>query len=194
MALPLQYARVAMNWADTGGVRIQCIFWYELIGAFGGGYNISTAANAVDTHISTTMYTWLSSDAAYNGLDLRINNNGVSADQSTYPATFGSAAAGPVPNEVAAVVHWQTAQPGGSGHGRTFPTLFPSTYVAGGRLTSAALTTLAAWATVMNTPLVDQGISWQLRLYSRKLTAMFPIASFVVDRLVGTQRGRRPPR
>jgi hypothetical protein len=194
MALPTQYARVALNFADTGGVRIQNILWYELVGTFGGGYNISTAALALQAHFNTSLLAWLSVDAVYNGLDLRINNNGVSADNSTYPGSLGNAAAGAVPNEVAAIVHWQTAQPGGSGRGRSYWTLFPAANVAGGRVGVTLLGLLNTFAGVVNTSFTDQGISWQLRLHSRLLNQMFPITSFTTDILLGTQRGRRPPR
>jgi len=194
MALPTQYARVAWNFADTAGVRVQNIFWYELGGSFGGTYDINAAAGALQGHFATQLLAILSSDAVFNGIDVRINNNGVTSDASTYPATSGGAANGAVPNEVAAIVHWQTAQPGGSGRGRSYLTLFPAAYVAGGRLTTTANTNISALATQLKTSFTDQGISWQLRMYSRLLSTMYPISSFVTDILVGTQRRRRPPR
>jgi hypothetical protein len=95
---------------------------------------------------------------------------------------------------VAAIVHWQTNQPGKAGRGRSYLSLFPAAYVAGGRLTTAANTAFTAWKAAVNSALVDQGISWQFRHYSRLLDTMYPVASSVVDVLVGTQRRRRPKR
>jgi len=194
MALPSQYARVAFNFQDTSGRVWQNIYWYELGGVFPSNYNISTAAAAVDSHIHTPLLATISSDVGYVGLDLRINNAGVTTDQSTYPALVGTAGTGPIPNEVAAVVHWQTFTPGKSGRGRSFLTGFPAAFVGGGRLVSSAVTVFNAFASQLLTAFTDQGISWGLRLYSRKLNQLIPISSYVTDELVGTQRRRRPPR
>ncbi len=194
MAKPSQYAHVVLNCQDSGGVFCKNILWYELVGVFGGGYNIATAANALQAHFQTELLNLLSSDVAFVGLDVRINNAGVSSDVSTYPGLTGNGAAGPVPNEVAAIVHWQTSTPGGSGRGRTYFTLFEADWVAGGRMKTAALTVLNALATKINASFTDQGISWQFRVYSRLLDAMIPVTSFVSDQLVGTQRRRRPTR
>lgn len=194
MPLPLQYARVVINTLDLSAKVIQNIFWYELIGAFPGGFDINAAAIAVEGAWHTQLINWLSSDAIYLGIDVRINNNGVSSDAATYRQDSGAAAAGIIPNEVAAVVHWQSSTPGGSGRGRSFFTLCPAASSGGGRLTPAANAILALLATALKGPIVNQGISWQLRIYSRTMGQMLPIASQVVNPLFGTQRKRRPIR
>jgi len=194
MPLPLQYARVVLFCSDNSGIFNENVLWYELVGTFGGGYDIAAAANALYTHIRTQWLATLSTNVFSNGIDVRINNAGVSSDASVYPADAGTATGDQVPNEVAAVVHWQTANPGGSGRGRSYFTLFPAAFCAGGRLTTAARTAYNALATQIKLPLVDQRISWQLRLNSRTTNQLVPIASFVTDILVGTQRRRRPIR
>lgn len=194
MSLPTQYARIVLNYNWQASKTAQNIFWYEMLGAFPSNYDIAAAASSFESSINAHLLSWLSSDVVYSGLDMRLNNNGVIADASTYPSASGTGAAGTIPNEVAAVVHWQTAQPGRSGSGRTFWTYFEADWAAGGRLSSSGRTALSALATNMNTPFTNQGITWQMRLLSRKLDSMFPIASFVIDEVLGTQRRRRPNR
>lgn len=194
MALPTQYARLVINTLDLSAKTIQNIFWYELIGAFPSNYDANAAAVAVEGAWHTQLLNWMSADALYLGVDVRINNNGVTTDASTFRQDSGSAAAGVIPNEVAAIVHWQTAQPGGSGRGRSFFTLCPAAFSQGGRLSSSGNAILVLLAAALNGPIVNQGISWQLRLYSRTRNEMFPMASHVVDAVFGTQRRRRPIR
>jgi hypothetical protein len=194
MALPSQYARVVLNFVDQDFKIWQNIFWFELGGTFGPTFDINAAAIALELNISTQLLNCLSQDVTYLGLDLRINNNGVTSDASTQPAANGNIVAGVIPNEVAAIVHWQTATPGGSGRGRTFFTGFPANDVAGGRVNPTLNNLLGLFAAKILTAFVNQGITYGLRLLSRKLDTMIPVASFVIDSLVGTQRKRRPIR
>lgn len=194
MALPNAYARVAWNSQDSGGKAWENIWYYELGGTFGPTYNIATAAGAVQAHAQTEYLNCLSADNSFLGIDLRLNNNGVVSDNSTFPGVSGSAATGSAPNEVAAVIHWQTATAGKSGRGRSFMAGMPGAFILGGRLTGPALTAYNALASKLLTAFTDQGITWGLRLLSRKLNVMIPTASFVTDILVGTQRKRRPRR
>lgn len=194
MALPSQYARVVLNFADADYKIWQNVFWFELGGTFPSNYDVAAAANAVETHILTQLLAALSSDAIYLGLDLRINNGGVSSDAATQSNSAGTGPAGNIPNEVATIVHWQTAQPGGSGRGRTFFTGFAAAEVAGGRVSSAFNSIMGTLAAKILLSFSDQGITWGLRLLSKRLSTMYPIASYVIDSLVGTQRKRRPIR
>ncbi len=194
MALPAQYAKITLWFADGGDKVWSNTFWYTIVGPFSPTFDIAAAATSFQSNINTDLLSVLSSDSGYLGLDLRINNNGVSGDSSTFPAAVGTGAAGGIPNEVAAVVHLQTATSGKSGRGRSFWAGFPAADVAGGRVQSAYNTLLSALFTKLMTPITIQGQTWNMCLYSRLLASLLPIASFVVDALVGTQRRRRPRR
>lgn len=195
MSLPTQRALLTLWMASgTDFKEWSNPLHYELVGTFGSTYDIQVAANSYNTYIQTEVLAILSSQNLYLGLDIRIYNNGVSSDASVLLQTVGTDITVATPSEVAAVVHWQTAQPGGTGRGRTFWSGMGAVAISGGRVTALFQTHLAALATKLNTPHVDQGISWQLRLNSRKLNTYVPVSSFVVDALVGTQRRRRPRR
>jgi hypothetical protein len=194
MALPSKYARIVLSFVDQDFKIWQNIFWFELGGSFPSNFDINAAALAFEANIQTQLLACLSSDVTYLGLDIRINNAGVTSDASTQNGANGAINAGTIPNEVAAIVHWQTAQPGGSGRGRTFFTEFPAIHVAGGRVDPGLNTLMGTLAAKILTSFTNQGITYGLRLLSRKLDTMIPVASFVIDALVGTQRKRRPIR
>lgn len=194
MALPNQYARIALNFASADYKIWENIFFYELVGAFPTSFDINAAAASYQALIATPLLATMSADTVYLGLDLRVNNFGVSGDAATNPNFNGSVSATSSPNEVAAIVHLQTATAGGSGRGRSYQSAPALTFITGGRLTSAAITAYNALFAVIQANHTIQTQSWQSRLYSRKTNNMIPITSYTTRALLGTQRRRRPRR
>jgi hypothetical protein len=194
MPLPSTRAIVKLNFFDGSGKVWQNILHYTISGSFSGGFDIAAAATAIEAFLTPTLLPTISADVLYLGLDLQINNGGIINDAATFPASAGTGLAGSSPNEVAAIVHWGTATPGRSGEGRLYLAGMPTTFIQGGRVTTAANTVYGNFATKLKTAIVDQGVSYALGVLSRKLDTISPVASFVVDSLVGTQRRRRPKR
>jgi hypothetical protein len=185
---------MVLNFVDQDFKIWQNVYWFALGGSFPSNFDVAAAALALEANFVTQLLGCLSQDVTYLGLDLRINNAGVSSDASTQNGSTGTLVGGGIPNEVAAIVHWQTANPGGSGRGRSFFTGFRAMDVAGGRVSTVLHGFLGTLAAKLLTSFTNQGITYGLNLLSRKLDTLSPIASYVVDSLVGTQRKRRPIR
>lgn len=195
MPLPTAYMRVTLWFQSPDAKQFSNVLWYELSGSFPSNFNIATFASAVEGHFMTQLLNCLAQNMQYNGLDIEINNAGVTSTSSTFQTAPGTAATfEEQPNEVSALVRWQSSQPGRSGHGRSFMGGIPQAFINSGRLTSAAQGIIGTFASAIITSATNQGITFAYRLLSKKLNSMFPVSSYVVELLVGTQRRRRPRR
>jgi hypothetical protein len=104
----------------------------------------------------------------------------------------GTTAGDMVPPQAAPVCSWRTGLAGRSRRGRTY--MFPTGEVHqnGGTLSGTYLSPWDTWATQMlSIPAGVTHASWQLVIHSDTLNQDFPVTSFVLNNIMGTQRRRR---
>jgi hypothetical protein len=193
MALPAQYARLAIHWQNDGRDDVN-VLWYRCTGVASIPYDPAAAALAFDGYFRTVYIGVLSITANFTGVDLSVNLSGV-----TYSGSWGNISAGTItgdcePAEVAVILHKTTAQPGRSGRGRTFVGAVPESNTLQSRVAAAAVASYGNISTAIMAVRVNQGLTFTPALKSHKLIAMFDLVAVTMDQVLGHIKHRRPRR
>lgn len=196
MALPAQYARVAFN-GSIADVRWQNIAWFDISGSFSSSFDIQAAAASVDTDFEAAFRSCMGVDAFYNGVDLRVNNAGVTDDASTLLSAAGTGVNNSAPPEVSAIIQLRTVTPGKPGRGRIYLGGIDNASTNGGKIDPVFVAVYNILAAKFKTSLAVQGQVWNPCILSRAVAGgplLLPIVNTVLDSVLGTQRRRRPKR
>jgi hypothetical protein len=145
-----QCAQIVLSWNLPDAKTGHTVWYGRYSGAFAGTV---AHANAIHTALSTgaqwtALAPFLHTTAILNGVTIR---NVAVIDQpilqSTTPGAAGTAAGGPLPSEVAAVVTLRTALAGRANRGRSYiPGFASAALFAGDVIIAAAVTALQNWA------------------------------------------------
>lgn len=194
MALSPPYAHVKLNFQSAGVKPWLNDFWFSITGVFPGGWNVNNACIAFENHFKTNMLNVMHTEVSLIGTDLLVNNAGIVATASTYTSLPGVGSTTMTPAEVAAIVRMQAAAAGRTGRGRIYISGLDSSLLLGGRIDPASLSLFSTIATMCQTSVADQGITYHPAVYSRKDNILYNIQYCTAETPVGTQRRRRTRR
>jgi hypothetical protein len=143
-------AQVTINWTMANGRVAHNVLYSTYTGTPALSVTIAETIRAglVSGATWTTLATFLSNAATLASVTLLdVRSAAGVAIQSTGAATPGTAAGGPLPDEVAAVITARTASRGVANRGRIYIPCWGSAALFGsGTIAAAAVTALQAWA------------------------------------------------
>lgn len=171
------------------------VLWFTTLSAFPGSFNLSTFALYAESQLASFFCDCMVSTVNYIGMNCLVHNAGLARSIDTYTVTPGTQTGGTgVPDDVAFVVSRLTATAGKSGRGRIYVSGVPSTFITENRLNSSSTATVAALATQLKAPIINQLMTWSPANYSHLLSAFHAATDFVPEPLLGTQRRRKARR
>lgn len=172
----------------------QNVNWFRVTGVADPAFNILTFASAYYNHFKGAMNTILAGNCVQRGITLYYNNAAYTATGNVPDTLNGDGTTNQCPNEVAAVVRLQSDQGGPHGRGRMFVGGVDEANTTGSTLSPAAMTNYTAFMTAFKGPFTNQGLTIELRLFSRFAGELLALAYTQVDQVLGHRRKRRPLR